>query len=251
MRYSRVRGSRDLKANVNEPYGNNVDMFSCGVVAYTLLFGYEPFYGADEHELMIANKNIEYEFHYPECNTVSQCAKDWIARTLCDASVRMTPEEAISHPWLQQARHLSDMRILARLRRAITSDKVPSETLNRSSHHFLSSRKHRDNRGGGHFNGSCSSVDGTSAKKSSFQLQTEETSSMVASKYRKYEKAALALSKGSFQEFPGPSLAIVSRSDGSPGAARAGEWWSADLNASFDSEEEDMSNAQERSCVIA
>ena len=93
--------------------------------------------------------------------------------------------------------------------------------------------------------------DGTSAKKSSFQLQTEETSSMVASKYRKYEKAALALSKGSFQEFPGPSLAIVSRSDGSPGAGRAGEWWSADLNASFDSEEEDMSNAQERSCVIA
>ena len=34
-----------LYAGVNEGYGTNVDMFSVGVVAYTLLCGYEPFYG--------------------------------------------------------------------------------------------------------------------------------------------------------------------------------------------------------------
>ena len=34
-----------LKANAHESYGLNVDMFSIGVVAYTMLSGYEPFYG--------------------------------------------------------------------------------------------------------------------------------------------------------------------------------------------------------------
>lgn len=128
-----------LKAGVNEPYRVNVDMFSCGVVAYTLLCGYEPFYGSDEHELMLANKNIEYEFHYPEWNNISKSAKDWISRTLCDVKVRMTPKEAMSHPWMQQARHASDMRMLARMRRSVITDTAPPSSLNRSSHRYLSS----------------------------------------------------------------------------------------------------------------
>jgi serine/threonine protein kinase len=36
----------------SEAYPSNVDIFSVGVVAYILLCGYEPFYGADDRELL-------------------------------------------------------------------------------------------------------------------------------------------------------------------------------------------------------
>lgn len=55
-----------LKAGVHEGYPLNVDMFSIGVVIYTLLCGYEPFYGTDDAQLIKSNKNVNYEFHLPE-----------------------------------------------------------------------------------------------------------------------------------------------------------------------------------------
>ncbi|KAJ1420059.1 kinase-like domain-containing protein [Ochromonadaceae sp. CCMP2298] len=90
-----------LKAGANETYGVNVDTFSIGVVAYTLLCGYEPFYGADNAELLRANREVDYEFHMPEWDAVSAQAKDWIAQALrgrCDE--RITPMESLQHPWL-------------------------------------------------------------------------------------------------------------------------------------------------------
>ena len=46
-----------LRAGVHETYDINVDIFSIGVVAYTLLCGYEPFYGTDDQSL------IKYVLH--------------------------------------------------------------------------------------------------------------------------------------------------------------------------------------------
>ena len=74
-----------------------------GVVAYTLLCGYEPFYGADNADLLRANKAVEYLFHSPEwddCN-ISHSAKDFIASCLLhSADKRLNPEGAKKHPWL-------------------------------------------------------------------------------------------------------------------------------------------------------
>jgi len=99
-----------LRAGINEAYGINVDLFSIGVVAYTLLCGYEPFYGTDDQELIRANKAIEYEFHQPEWAEVSSLAQDWIYHTLAGPEMRMSPIEARQHPWLADAVRKEDER---------------------------------------------------------------------------------------------------------------------------------------------
>lgn len=50
-----------------------------GVVAYTLLCGYEPFYGVTDKQLIAANKLAEYEFHDPEWTRISAEAKDLVS----------------------------------------------------------------------------------------------------------------------------------------------------------------------------
>ena len=62
-----------------------------------------PPLGADDLELVRANKNTEYEFHLPEWGNISPMAKDWISRTLCGAGQRMSPVEAREHEWLADA----------------------------------------------------------------------------------------------------------------------------------------------------
>jgi calcium/calmodulin-dependent protein kinase I len=88
-----------LKAWQQEGYSPNVDMFSVsnhrlhlensvlnrclrtqvGVVTYTLLCGYEPFYGTTDKQLIQANKMAHYEFHMPEWAHVSSEAKDFVS----------------------------------------------------------------------------------------------------------------------------------------------------------------------------
>ena len=53
-------------------------MFSAGVVAYTMLCGYEPFFGVNDEELIQMNKRVEYEFEEPEWASISDEAKDMV-----------------------------------------------------------------------------------------------------------------------------------------------------------------------------
>ncbi|KAJ0401853.1 hypothetical protein P43SY_007787 [Pythium insidiosum] len=65
-----------LTAGKGESYPSGVDMFSAGVVVYTMLCGYEPFFGVNDEELIQMNKLVEYEFEEPEWSSISDEAKD-------------------------------------------------------------------------------------------------------------------------------------------------------------------------------
>ncbi|CAK4744167.1 unnamed protein product [Aphanomyces euteiches] len=91
-----------LLAGVNEAYPPHVDMFSAGVVLYTLLCGYEPFFGRNDKELIALNKSVVYSFHPEEWAHISEDAKDLIQLMMQpDANDRITPREALQHPFLK------------------------------------------------------------------------------------------------------------------------------------------------------
>jgi calcium/calmodulin-dependent protein kinase I len=90
-----------LRAKPLEGYPNTVDMFSTGVVAYTLLCGYEPFYGSTERQLIAANKRCEFAFHLPEWGSISAEAKDFVERLMePDPAKRPTAAQALQHKWI-------------------------------------------------------------------------------------------------------------------------------------------------------
>jgi serine/threonine protein kinase len=71
-----------LSAGKGESYPSGVDMFSVGVVTYTMLCGYEPFFGVNDEELIQMNKRVEYEFEEPEWSSISDEAKDLVRHAI-------------------------------------------------------------------------------------------------------------------------------------------------------------------------
>ncbi|TMW62352.1 hypothetical protein Poli38472_009845 [Pythium oligandrum] len=93
-----------LTAGKGESYPAGVDMFSVGVVTYTMLCGYEPFFGVNDEELIQMNKSVEFEFEEPEWSSISDEAKDLICCMMeKDTSKRISASEALRHPFLEEA----------------------------------------------------------------------------------------------------------------------------------------------------
>lgn len=82
------------------------DMWSLGVIVYTLLSGCMPFFSSeDDTSNFILYQNImKGKYEYPEeyWGEISHQAKDFISRLLVvNPNKRMTAHEALSHPWLE------------------------------------------------------------------------------------------------------------------------------------------------------
>lgn len=82
-------------------HGKPVDMWSLGVITYTLLCGYSPFRSENLQDLIDECSNARVVFHERYWKDVSNDAKDFIGHLLQPVPEdRWSSHQALKHPWL-------------------------------------------------------------------------------------------------------------------------------------------------------
>lgn len=82
-------------------HGKPVDMWSMGVITYTLLCGYSPFRSENLQDLIDECSNAQVVFHERYWKDVSDDAKDFIMCLLKPApEERWSSAQVLRHPWL-------------------------------------------------------------------------------------------------------------------------------------------------------
>jgi len=87
---------------LRQGHGKAVDMWSMGVITYTLLCGYSPFRSENLTDLIEECRSGHIIFHERYWKDVSEDAKRFIRTLLSpDPQKRATSTEALGHPWLK------------------------------------------------------------------------------------------------------------------------------------------------------
>ncbi|KAJ5923664.1 hypothetical protein N7454_008909 [Penicillium verhagenii] len=101
---------------LKQGHGKAVDMWSLGVITYTLLCGYSPFRAENLSDLIEECRTGRIIFHERYWKDVSQDAKDFIMTMLqADPTKRVTSEDALKHEWLT-GESASDRDLLPEIR---------------------------------------------------------------------------------------------------------------------------------------
>jgi serine/threonine protein kinase len=87
-------------------HGIEVDMWSTGAIAYSLLCGYLPFSADEDGQAGMFEKikTANYTFPVEDWGEISSEAKDFISSMLiADPAKRIKSKDAVNHPWLVKA----------------------------------------------------------------------------------------------------------------------------------------------------
>ena len=116
---------------MGQGYDQSVDVWSCGVIAYTLLCGYTPFHGDSMQATLQNTVNVEYEFRKQDWILQSPYAQDFIRQCVCPKHTRMTVHEALQHPWITQSLESpeGEMPELTRIPKQSSSPRSKTELL--------------------------------------------------------------------------------------------------------------------------
>ena len=101
---------------LKQGHGKAVDLWSLGVITYTLLCGYSPFRAESVPDLIEECRSGHIIFHERYWKGVSKDAKDFIMALLQpDPAKRPTSKVALQHPWLK-GESASDRDLLPEIR---------------------------------------------------------------------------------------------------------------------------------------
>ncbi|GFF55860.1 calcium/calmodulin-dependent protein kinase [Aspergillus udagawae] len=109
---------------LKQGHGKAVDLWSLGVITYTLLCGYSPFRSESLSDLIEECRCARIVFHERYWRDVSKDAKDFILSLLQpDPAKRPTSQEALKHPWLT-GESASDRDLLPEIRAYIARSRL-------------------------------------------------------------------------------------------------------------------------------
>lgn len=109
---------------LKQGHGKAVDMWSLGVITYTLLCGYSPFRSENLADLVEECKSGRIIFHERYWKDVSKDAKEFILSLLQpDPKKRATSKEALQHIWLE-GETASDHDLLPEIRQYMARAKL-------------------------------------------------------------------------------------------------------------------------------
>ncbi|CAI9112337.1 OLC1v1012774C1 [Oldenlandia corymbosa var. corymbosa] len=111
-RFSEIVGSPYYMAPevLKRNYGQEVDIWSAGVILYILLCGVPPFWAETEQGVALAILRGVIDFKREPWPQISESAKSLVRQMLeMDPKKRLTAQQVLDHPWIQNAKRASNV----------------------------------------------------------------------------------------------------------------------------------------------